>query len=119
MTTKYDKAHTDRVNNLGDELDGRREAENQAAAADKAIREMVTQYHTKVLGELDKIVKVLEIVRCTPVEIVATQEVRHPLQPFDGASIQGQRSLTFCVAVVSKPRSTTPRATTPTSNSDV
>ena len=95
MTTKYDKAQADLVKSLGDEVGGRRESEKRAAAADKDMREMVTQYHTKVLGELDKISEVLKVMRSTPVEIIATQEVRHqPLQPYDTTSVQGQQSLT-------------------------
>ena len=96
MTAKFDKVNSDVMTSLSDEVGGRRETEKRAIAADKVMREMVTQYHTKVLTELDKINKVLEVMRSTPVEIIATQEMRNQaIHPFvDGATVQGHRTLT-------------------------
>ena len=50
---------------------------------------MVTQYHMKVVSKLDELKEMLEVIRLTPVEIVATQEMR-PAYPFESSPVPGR-----------------------------
>lgn len=75
MTSKYEKAQKDLVGNLANQLNGHHEAEKRTTDISKSLSEMVTQYHVKVVSKLDEVKQILEVIRSTPVEIVATQEV--------------------------------------------
>jgi septation ring formation regulator EzrA len=78
LTGKLEKSQASVLSALSDQA-AMKERLKSATSDDKQMREMITQYHTKVMAELKSLKEDVASVRTTPIEIVATHE--HPPPP--------------------------------------
>ena len=71
---KYEKARGDLIA----ELSKRGEGWKQIESDNKEMKAMIAQYHTRIMSELGEIKTVVDEIKATPVEIVATQAAPVP-----------------------------------------
>ena len=74
MTTKFEKSQKDMVTHLSHQTDLR----NQMQADNKQLQDLIAKSHECLMTELGKVRAEIEVIRSTPVEIIATQQAPPP-----------------------------------------
>ena len=86
MTAKADKAQLDLVS----ELENRAGGWKKVAVETGVMSSTLTQYHARVMTELEAIKEIVRVIQATPLEIVATHERQlPPTQQLDSGTREG------------------------------